>query len=875
MRGVKVRGTHGGVVMALEEQIVEWATTRPAWQRKVMARVAAGNPLSEDECDQLITDLLTSTPITDTDFSLEQLPQTTSSSPPISLVSISDLSHVNALKSDAPLTFEQPGITIIYGDNGSGKSGYARLLKRIARARHQEDVLSDVFRDTAVAKPEATVTVQVGGQERLVLRPNAAIPELKKVLFSDSSCRDSYIASESGFPYRPSALFVMDGLITACLAIRARLDAQIEENTKAAKSLPVVDPTISITEVGRYISGLSWNSSLAELDRLITTIEQAPEDIQELRAQEARLASVDMAGERLRLTREAEKLDAVISHLGHLERELGKDALANLTQARSDLNALAEAADIAAQGFVSELPGTGGSAWKELWEAARRYSAVAYPNGAFPIVSEDGACVLCQQPLGADARALLTRFERFVQDNTQSRLRTARDTWQQRAERFSRPHPDSGGATTHLDDLAANNASVVEEARTMIVEFATSRESVANAIVTAGDFPRAPSPVSAVIMRLRDAAAKARSDADSLGNLEAQRARLEGVAAKRRELELLEEVKRARADIVDEIDRRKGRATLEAFKNEASTGPVTTKIAQLAEDHITEVVRDTFTRESDRLLLERVTVAKTRHDRGALLHQPKLVGARQNVTLPRVFSEGERTALGLSAFFTEVQLDDSGSVIILDDPVSSLDHVRRARVASRLAALAQARQVVVFTHDVAFVSELKREAQGLSVPVGERSVTRSRGGEKEPGQCSTEHPWKAKDVTERLHDLRMELARIKRDHATWDDRTYEDWVAAWAGRLSETWERIFSQEILSQVLADGGLEVHPRMVKVLTRFSQTDDAEFQASYSRVSQWAPRHDKSALTNYVAPAVADLEAELLLVDGWFKRIKGYRA
>lgn len=159
--------------------------------------------------------------------------------------------------------------------------------------------------------------------------------------------------------------------------------------------------------------------------------------------------------------------------------------------------------------------------------------------------------------------------------------------------------------------------------------------------------------------------------------------------------------------------------------------------------------------------------------------------------------------------------------------------------------------------------------------VGERSVTRSRGGEKEPGQCTGEHPWKAKDVAERLHDLRTDLARIKREQAAWDDRTYEDQVAAWAGRLSETWERIFNQEILSQVLADGGLEVRPRMVKVLTRFSQADDDEFQASYSRVSQWALRHDKSTLTNYVAPTVADLEAELLLVDGWFKRIKGYRA
>ena len=33
---------------------------------------------------------------------------------------------MNAISSDKPLTFEEHGLTIIYGDNGSGKSGYAR-----------------------------------------------------------------------------------------------------------------------------------------------------------------------------------------------------------------------------------------------------------------------------------------------------------------------------------------------------------------------------------------------------------------------------------------------------------------------------------------------------------------------------------------------------------------------------------------------------------------------------------------------------------------------------------------------------------------------------------------------------------------------------
>ncbi len=100
-------------------------------------------------------------------------------------------------------------------------------------------------------------------------------------------------------------------------------------------------------------------------------------------------------------------------------------------------------------------------------------------------------------------------------------------------------------------------------------------------------------------------------------------------------------------------------------------------------------------------------------------------------------------------------------------------------------------------------------------------------------------------------------------------------MAVWAGNLSETWERIFSQEIVGPILAEGGLDVHPMMVKVIACFSDVDHAEFEASYSRVSRWAKRHDKSALLNYVAPDVADLKTELGNVDTWFKRVKRYKA
>lgn len=835
-----------------------------------------GEVFSAEAYDQLVGALVESKDVGSADFGLEQLPQVAAGDPPVRLDSITNLEHVNALASEKPLTFEATGLTIIYGDNGSGKSGYARLLKRIARARHREEVLSDVFRDTSLAKPKAALTVTIGDGETSLLWPEATSPELRRMLFYDAACGDAYIATESDFPYRPSALFVMDGLIEACVAIRSRINAKLEHNKRSATALPAVDDDVKETNVGRYLMQLSGTSSLEVLDGLIESLDSSAETIHELKDQEARLRVADTTKEMQRLHRQAIKLDSVRTHLLSLHGALGDNAVAALQQDRDRLRAIEQAADLLAKSFESEpLTGIGTSPWKELWESARRFSAAhAYPDNPFPVLGEAARCVLCQQLLEEKARERLSRFERFMQADTQTKAREARAKWAVKVQGLTNLRTTHGVIEMNVRDLEGDYPELVREVRTLLVEYQVAGTTIVDAISTTEVLLRSGLVPAETLSRLEAAAAAATSEAEGLSDPGKIRTRLGVVTAKRKELELLQELKVQRKLVADEIARRREYESLEAVMSAAATGPITKKVLELSEDNITEVVRDTFTRETDRLRLERVTIAMTRGELGAVLHQPKLVGARQSVTLPHVFSEGERTALGLAAFFTEAHLDASRSALILDDPISSLDHIRRGLVAARLAALAETRQVLVFTHDVSFVADVKREAKGLGVPVAERSVAKGRGGERKPGACSLTHPWKAKDVSERLGELRHELARIKRDQEGWDEAAYEHEVAIWAGSLSETWERIFSQEMIGAIMAEGGLEVRPNMVKILTRFSEDDEREFQASYSRVSQWAKRHDKSGMVNYVAPELGTLDEELKRVDEWFRRIKGYK-
>ena len=863
--------------MTLEEQIVAWGKGRPVWQREVMRRTAIGDLLSDKDYDRLVADIVAPDSGPEVAFGLEHLPKATAEDPSVRLISIATTEHVNALASDHPLTFEPNGLTIVYGDNGSGKSGYARLLKRITRSRHQEEVLSDVFRDTALEKPTARLSVRIGDQDEAIAWPEPTRSELQRMLFYDGACRDAYIAAESDFPYRPSALVVMDGLISACVAVRSRIDARLYENARSAAPLPVVGHEVKITKAGKFLEQLSGSTPVDSLEELISRFDGSPETIDELKAEEALLRNADTSKERQSLTRQAEKLNALHKHIEKLHAVLGDDGLAALRESRDEIKALQKTANLLAQSFEAEpLPGVGSSPWKALWESARRFSEErAYPDRSFPVVEDESRCVLCQQTLDSEGRDRLSRFEMFVKDDTQTQLDKARRFHEAQTENLSKLVISPEAVASNQQDLEPTHTDLITGFRALLDRYEKAREQTRDALSGTERLALPSIESTAILAQLTEAEKRARELAEDLGDPKVVRQRLATATAKRQELEFLQQIKNSREAIIKEIARLKEREALEAAKTAAATGPITNKILELSEESITDVVRDTFTRETERLRLERVTIARTRATKGALLHQPKLVGARQEVKLPWVFSEGEQTALGFAAFFTEAHLDGSKSALILDDPVTSLDHIRRGLVAARLAVLAANRQVIMFTHDMAFVADLKREASGGGVSITERSVTRSWPDIRKPGACSNNHPWKVKDVPARLDELRRNLARIKKEGATWDQAMYEDAMAVWAGNLSETWERIFSQEIIGPILAGGGLEVRPMMVKVMARFSDFDHTEFEASYSRVSQWAKRHDKSALVNYVAPNVADLETELGNVSAWFKRVKGYKA
>ncbi|HLE33645.1 MAG TPA: ATP-binding protein, partial [Bacteroidota bacterium] len=151
--------------MNVLQEILEWSQGRPMWQRDALRRLVLNGELSDEDIGSL-TEICKSAhglaEQQETDpLAKEHMPDRAAGAVPVSLVSIFHHRGVNALAEDQTLNFS-PGLTVVYGDNGAGKTGYIRILKSACRARGQELILGNVVSGTSPLAPVVAIKYKVG-----------------------------------------------------------------------------------------------------------------------------------------------------------------------------------------------------------------------------------------------------------------------------------------------------------------------------------------------------------------------------------------------------------------------------------------------------------------------------------------------------------------------------------------------------------------------------------------------------------------------------------------------------------------------------------------------------------------------------------------
>ena len=144
-------------------EILAWSVALPVWQRDALKRLTSRDTLSEQDIDEL-TALCLDGSLQSAVLEEAGLSSPASGLPPVQLKSVGNVQNVNALAENQRLNFLDKGVTIIYGDNGAGKSGYVRILKQSCRARGRHaPILTNIY-ETATGPQTTEIGFLSGGQ---------------------------------------------------------------------------------------------------------------------------------------------------------------------------------------------------------------------------------------------------------------------------------------------------------------------------------------------------------------------------------------------------------------------------------------------------------------------------------------------------------------------------------------------------------------------------------------------------------------------------------------------------------------------------------------------------------------------------------------
>lgn len=854
-------------------EILKWSASRPGWQRDALRRIVQTSELTEQDIDEL-TELCKgghglSAPIESVPLAKEQLRSPAEERRAVTLSSLTHVGGVNALAPGQRLEFA-PGMTVIFGENAAGKSGYTRILKSACRARGSEEILANCLEEAPPQPPRAVLMGKSGDATFEVEWGDDAVSHdvLSQVNVFDSYCAAVYVKDKTDVAFRPFGLDIFDRLSESIERVKRLLERERRSVSEQDPVLPQVAPNTSIS---RLLGSLSSLTSLDEVSRLATLTSEEElrlETIHKLN-QEARAGTRASTIKTLQLR--SRRITDLQKHLENLQQTLGAEALADLKKLWQSKNELANAAEALNKATLDALPikSVATDVWRTLWEAARTYSeAEVYQHYSFPHVGEDARCVLCQQVFDKGAVERMVSLEQHIRSDANQKADQASSLLQDRLEKLQNLVPGTKSTLDAIQEVELESEGLAKQLRVLLDAAESAR--IATLLNASQRFEQSvvPLELGEFTIRLEELVASIGTRTQALNSERDDKAE----AALRKELDELESRATLRTNlqlVVDEIERKKRLAAYELCIKETSTAAITRKSTEITKATVTDQLSAGFAREIKRLKFDHVEVelSPAGGSRGALYHKLELRRAR-SASLPSIVSEGEARTLSIAAFFAELSTAANPSAIIFDDPVSSLDHLWRERVAARLCEEAKERQVIVFTHDIVFLLALSASAENLGVAIKHQYIRRDPAVGS--GICRQELPWVALGVKKRIGVLKAQFQAAEKLERTGEIDRYEREAAYLYGLLRETWERCVEEVLLVGIVQRYRQGIQTQHIGKLSRISEDFCDRLAAGMSKTSRWLPGHDQAPAENTPIPRASELGLDIDELEAWFNDV-----
>ncbi|MEX2410797.1 MAG: hypothetical protein WD607_05390, partial [Candidatus Paceibacterota bacterium] len=540
-------------------------------------------------------------------------------------------------------------------------------------------------------------------------------PRLNSISIYDRECAEAYTEGKVlDIPYLPSDLHAMKQMAEEQKKIQIiinekvdQLRNQIEKLEQKLEDFPQDDT------IHPLISNLTLETDLEKLEQLKGLTEEESEGLEEAEQAFADTDPTKIQKVINQLTSKKADLERIVKRLDQIDELINKNLDETFPVLISEINSLKKSQKLLREEFANDLPGTGNEGWKKLWESAKAFSVNhAYPGLEYPVLEVEGEkakCVLCQQILEEDVvQDRLKRFERYISDDIEEKLR---EKSAQRVEYIGKIE------LLKLSDLLTDQTrNLLEEQNPELLKsinvIKTKLSRVKKQIEKALNEENWDDEISLISIDVKedlsDLVSKFEKKIEEYEELKdpSKRKKLENKIKKLYAKKELEE----NYDTIKIIVTKKGKIKLsEEANTRLNSRPITDKVNSLGSD-IAEIIKDDLTKNLRELNLAYLPFEVKGRGREAEPKSELLLENKKGLSPDIILSDGEKNCASIAYFLAEVSHSDHQGTLIFDDPVTSLDDTRREYVARLIAQLSINRQVIVYTHDIYFMTKLEKYA---------------------------------------------------------------------------------------------------------------------------------------------------------------------
>ena len=875
----------------LETGLLKWSKTQDEWKQDLLRRLANGETMGADDirvyADAAERKELENAAPWFTRPELGDAPEfipldathlgaTVQGGDPVQIVKVLHIHGANDLANGATLDFNPDGLTIIAGRNGSGKSGYTRILKQVAASRSSEDVLPNAFGSTET--PRAVVSYQLGtsAAQELTWEAGAERVEspLQRVRVFDALSANVHLAGSTEVAYVPPTLQILADYTRVLQQVDAVIDTDLQQLKLQERQWPTLE-----TGVGEEVFGhIGEDDALTALRSIAPLTKNEEEELAAIPVQLRDFSASNPAVLAVQARQRGSQLTTLARNLEVIAAKVSPDAITTSEKLHLDLNTAKKKAE-EARNFIEadgNIVGTGGDAWQAMWNAAKAFIQGSHEHD-FPDASEEATCPLCQQQLEDAARLRFAKFAEYMDGEAQTALVTAR-TLRNADVAAIDVLPLDSVITQDLVDLVSIFDDEVSKSLLPAIAEATR---ICAHLVGADDEKDGeeynPASLAAtfatMVKTLHDAAQTEADNAKALTTKDTSAFAAAKLQARSEALTVKKGIAAELKDIAAQHDRTITIARLTASKAACNTGSASKKNSDLSSSYVEKVCKK-FEDEAKRLGIDRVPVELIfdRSSRGVSYIKVSLKDAPQ-VSVAAVLSEGEQRVAAIAGFFADLTESGDYSTLVFDDPVSSLDQEFRVKVAQRLLEEAEHRQVLVFTHDFSFVQYLyeEKKSRDLQAKADDKApspdinylhIDRSSDG---AGVLTTAEEWRHVSVGEQVRRINERIQNAGVLYRNNDHVAYGAAARDIVGAIRDTWEAFVEQELLNMVVTRHDRKVQTQRLSRLTDLTTADVASVELGMSIDSRFMTGHARPISDGSAPMSPDDLGAEVKrLVD-----------